>query len=233
MEDLCNIFCEMFLLCFFHLLFGMFFVFLMEFYLYFLPMMKKSAFSVLFGVLFVVVAFMVVPSISVASNVSLMTNVLTTVVDKAVAERGSAAEKLKVLKVYQILFSAPKLSTSHNKQIYAAVVEYITREIATLETVVEVKPATPDVGLEIANVDVQKVRDTVLNWHNAERGNVGVGAYVYDRTLEATAQTWANQLNATATTTNTHRRTVGDGYYNYDKIMEWFEGLGVEFPVLA
>ncbi|MDR3168310.1 MAG: hypothetical protein LBU27_00670 [Candidatus Peribacteria bacterium] len=87
--------------------------------------------------------------------------------------------------------------------------------------------------MEIANVDVQRVRDTVLAWHNAERANVGADAYVYERDLEATAQTWANHLNATATTASTHVRTVGDGSYNYEKIMEWFSELGVTFPVLT
>jgi uncharacterized protein YkwD len=195
--------------------------------------MKKSAFSFLFVVLFAVMMFFAMPSVSKADSVSLMTTLLTGVVDKAVAKKETSAEKIGVLKVYQMLFTSPELSASKNQRIYTAVAKYIKEEITALQTQEKAKPAVPNVAMEIANVDVQKVRDVVLGWHNAERANVGVNAYGYDRDLEATAQTWANYLNTTATTSNTHVRNVGDGYYNYEKITEWFEGLGIEFPVLT
>jgi hypothetical protein len=96
--------------------------------------MKKSAFSFLFVVLFAVMMFVAVPSVSRADSVSLLTSLLTGVVDKAVAKKETSAEKISVLKLYQMLFTSPEFSASKNQKIYAAVAKYITEEITVFQT---------------------------------------------------------------------------------------------------
>ncbi|MDR2540411.1 MAG: CAP domain-containing protein [Candidatus Peribacteria bacterium] len=175
-----------------------------------------------------------------ASATSVMTDMVISTVDKAVAKKGTVAEKIRVFKAYQALFSSSKYSKSKNQKIYTAVIAHIKEELVRLQSAEFVdsdhypeKPVLPNVSLDLPNVNVQKVRDTVLSWHNEERASVGVAPYFYSSAFEATAQTWVNNLKDNAITSNTHVRTTGDGYYNYDKITAWFAELGIEFPVLA
>ncbi|MDR0861036.1 MAG: CAP domain-containing protein [Candidatus Peribacteria bacterium] len=175
-----------------------------------------------------------------ASTTSAMAAVVISTVDKAVAKKGTSSEKIRVFKAYQALFGSSKFSKSKNQKIYAVVITHIQEELVKLQSAGETdssqsaeKPAVPNISLDLPHVNVQKVRDTVLSWHNGERTSVGVSPYGYSSDFEATAQTWATYLKDTATTNNTHVRTAGDGYYNYDKITAWFAGLGIEFPVLT
>ncbi|GHV25633.1 hypothetical protein FACS1894176_04600 [Bacteroidia bacterium] len=169
-----------------------------------------------------------------------MTDAVISTVDKAAAKKGTVAEKIRVFKAYQALFSSSRYAKSKNQKIYTAVIVHIEEELVRLQSAgvgdsgqSSEKLALLNVSLDLPNVDVQKVRDTVLSWHNGERVSVGVAPYLYLSAFETTAQTWANNLKDNSITSNTHVRNAGDGYYNYDKITAWFAGLGIEFPVLA
>lgn len=97
-------------------------------------------------------------------------------------------------------------------------------------------PSSPDpletVSYDIPNVDMQKVKQTRLDWYNTERKKYDLTAYTYDSKLDSTAQEWAETLTARYAGKNpnaqtVHQRTIGDGYYNYNKITQRFADRGV------
>ena len=42
----------------------------------------------------------------------------------------------------------------------------------------------------IANVDMNRVRDTWLSWYNGTRSSLGLAPYTYDSRLDTTAHDW-------------------------------------------
>lgn len=81
-----------------------------------------------------------------------------------------------------------------------------------------------------SNVDVKKVREAILSWHNDERNSVWVNPYVYNLDLEWSATTWANKLANSGKTSNLHLRNPWDGYYNYNSMLSRFSDLWIKFP---
>ena len=87
------------------------------------------------------------------------------------------------------------------------------------------------------NIDIQKIRDTWLGRHNAERKLVGKKNLIYNLELERTAYTWAkflwdywqDRLVKKTRKHSTHRRKEWDGYYSYKSIKERFENQWVVF----
>ncbi|MFA5748411.1 MAG: hypothetical protein WC872_04880, partial [Candidatus Absconditabacterales bacterium] len=80
----------------------------------------------------------------------------------------------------------------------------------------------------INNVNVFKVLQSRLSWHNKERNNVGLSGYAYNLNLQKTANIWANEINVNLSGKVTHVRKITDGYYNYKSINEWFKNNGVQ-----
>ena len=78
----------------------------------------------------------------------------------------------------------------------------------------------------ISHVDMDVVRDTWLSWYNKERATLGLHAYVYDSQLDATALEWS-QISKSRGYMD-HRREVGDAYYDYWKINDWFIARGIQ-----
>lgn len=81
----------------------------------------------------------------------------------------------------------------------------------------------------IKNVNWDEVEKTILNWHNEERIKLWLEPYKINKKLNHTATVWANELARMVKKSNTHTRKAWDGYYNYNKILSWFNEYGVSF----
>jgi uncharacterized protein YkwD len=78
-----------------------------------------------------------------------------------------------------------------------------------------------------ANVDMQLVRATWLQWYNDARAAEGITPLTYNSQLARTANVWSQE--AVRRGEITHKRDPGDSYYDYWKITQWFKDLGLEF----
>lgn len=114
------------------------------------------------------------------------------------------------------------------------IVDYYIAAIQKELNAVSSAPAASveNVSYAIANVDMNKVKQTWLERYNAERRSKGLGSLVYDARLDATAQEWAQVLTARnagryPVVQTVHERNSGDGFYNYKKITQWFADRGV------
>ncbi|MDR0282887.1 MAG: CAP domain-containing protein [Candidatus Peribacteria bacterium] len=176
----------------------------------------------------------------------------TPAIDRKVASKSTLKEKISYLQGIQAVLALPAFKTHSEARIFANLEDYIKNFMNALEHENGVTPPTPappslrvarnntDVlssdgksYLVVENVDVQKVRNTLLSRHNEERQTKKLSAYTYHSNLEKSAQIWARVLNEEARTSNTHARKPGDGYYNYNSIMEWMEEIGNSFSTLG
>ncbi len=82
-------------------------------------------------------------------------------------------------------------------------------------------------SMDIPYVDVQKIREAWIQWHNTERTSLWLAPLVYHPALESTAMTWANYLAQRRWTT--HRRHPSDPYYSYPSIKQRFLDQGIVF----
>lgn len=88
----------------------------------------------------------------------------------------------------------------------------------------------PRLSDNIPNIDEQKVRETVLLWHNEERYNVWANFYTYNIDLEWSANIRATKLANSQKIKNLHLRNAWDWEYNYDSILNRFSGLWINLP---
>lgn len=79
----------------------------------------------------------------------------------------------------------------------------------------------------VPNVDMERVRNTWLSWHNTERAKFGLKSYTMNDALIQTAGTWS-QFSADRNSM-THKRPGQTAYYDYRLITDWFANLGVRF----
>ena len=79
----------------------------------------------------------------------------------------------------------------------------------------------------ITNVDRDKVQETWLEWHNAERDKLWLGKYKINESLNFSALTWAQKL--AKQNYSTHKRLSTDWYYNYTSILNRFGDLWISF----
>lgn len=91
---------------------------------------------------------------------------------------------------------------------------------------------SPSVSLKIStdipkNVDMEKVRATWLSWYNDARSQNGLGPYVYNEDLNATASNWS--FFAKKRGYIDHKRAGQKSYYDYKKVGAWFASKGVTF----
>lgn len=78
-----------------------------------------------------------------------------------------------------------------------------------------------------ANVDMDRVRATWLDWYNGHRTDAGLAPYASDATLDRTASNWS--FYAVKRGTIDHRRAWKGAYYDYGAIRQWFADVGVTF----
>lgn len=78
-----------------------------------------------------------------------------------------------------------------------------------------------------ANIDMDKVRQTWLDWYNEERTALGLHEYALDDQLNRTATAWSNISRDRGYID--HKRPGQTSYYDFYGILDWFKDLGVEF----
>lgn len=85
----------------------------------------------------------------------------------------------------------------------------------------------PFVFESLPGVDMQRVRQTWLDWHNAERAALGLPSFVLNDHLSYTAGMWSNI--AAERGYIDHKRAGQAAYYDYARITDWFRSLGITF----
>lgn len=102
------------------------------------------------------------------------------------------------------------------------------KEDEPYKTVAELESPCYPLGDDVpANVDMERVRVTWLQWYNDARAEEGREPLAYNQQLARTANSWSQE--AVRRGEITHQRDPGDSYYDYRKITEWFKNLGLEF----
>ncbi|HRX63761.1 MAG TPA: CAP domain-containing protein [Candidatus Absconditabacterales bacterium] len=79
----------------------------------------------------------------------------------------------------------------------------------------------------IKNVNWDRVEKAWLEWHNAERRGLGLDEYSISESLNFSSLEWAQKL--AKQNYSTHERKTSDNGYNYYSILNWFNGLGIDF----
>ncbi len=79
----------------------------------------------------------------------------------------------------------------------------------------------------IPSADVQEAERMWLQWTNEAREAEGLLAYAMHRQLQRTALLWSRQAQASGTIT--HKRAGQTSYYDYPRMVSWFEGQDLEF----
>jgi uncharacterized protein YkwD len=82
-----------------------------------------------------------------------------------------------------------------------------------------------------SNIDMSRVRSTWLDWYNGVRSADGLAAYIYNDQLNRTAIAWSEESKIKGYMD--HKRNVGDSYYDYNNILNWFKNLGLEFKNIS
>jgi hypothetical protein len=83
----------------------------------------------------------------------------------------------------------------------------------------------------ITNVDRDRVQETWLEWHNAERRSLWLDEYKLNESLNFSSLEWAQHVAKLNNTTDriNHKRLPNDPYYSYYSILNWFNGLWISF----
>lgn len=107
------------------------------------------------------------------------------------------------------------------------VAEYLQEKLAERIEMRQVLWEMDEPVNQIANVNMDLVRETWLSWHNQDRANRWLAPYTWNNKLEYTASLWSNYLSKI--NTSTHIRNAWDGYYNYTSIKNRFANKWVVF----
>lgn len=185
---------------------------------------------------------------------------LTPALDQKIANMKTTEAKVKWLQKYSDLLATPKFTQSKDAKLYEKLRWYtlnmlnvfqhqLMEEQAQNTTKNQTKKTNtttsqnttytqstknlPHISDNFSNVDVKKVREAILSWHNSERISVWVNPYVYNLDLEWSATTRANVLAESGKTSNLHLRNAWDGYYNYKSMLSRFSNLWINFPSSA
>lgn len=152
----------------------------------------KKIFLLIFSIL---TAFFVLNSVQ-AINVSDFTPAL----DKKVASLKTTEEKVKYLKSFSDCLNATKYTKSKDAQVYKKLREYALNMLNVFEYELQEEQSKNNsknqnssnkttsnkstsmqkisksnlshISDNFSNIDVQKVRDAILSWHNEERSNI-------------------------------------------------------------
>lgn len=198
----------------------------------------KKFFTIIFSILSIItVSTNQIQAVSVAD--------FTPTLDKKIAKMETTQEKVKYLQSFANLLTNSKYTNNKNARLYRDIREYclnmlnvfeyqlneeqggtdITNTIQTTRKI----GSLPHLSDNLPNADIQKIRETILSWHNDERHNVWVSSYTYNLDLEWTATVRADNLATSGKTKNLHARNSSDWYYNYNSMTNRFSSLGIKF----
>ncbi len=208
---------------------------------------------------FSLLIFSIITTFLVLNNVhAINVTDFTPALDKKVASLKTSEQKVKYLKSFSDSLNTAKYTKSKDAQVYKKIREYALNMLNVFEYELQEeqsknnsknqtssskttsnkstttqkisKSNLPHISDNFSNINVQKVRDAILSWHNEERNNIWVNAYTYNLDLEWSATVWANKLVESGKTKNLHLRNSGDWYYGYNSILDWFSNLWINFP---
>ena len=195
----------------------------------------KNFGSVLLGMfLLFMISFNNAQAVSVAD--------FTPALDKKIAKMETTEEKVKYLQSFSDLLSSSKYTKDKNAWFYADIRNYTLNMLNAFQSqLIEewsgfvqftkiVTSKLPHMSDNFWNINEQKVREAILSWHNEERKSLWRNAYLYNLDLEGSATLWANKLMESGKTSNLHPRNSGDGYYNYNSMLNRFSKLWINFP---
>ena len=148
-------------------------------------------------------------------------------VDLKLEKMTTVSEKVEFLSSFINILDNPYYLEDTYSYIFKEIKQYCEQKKDKLQNANNIKT-----GLEIANVDLQKVRDTILSWHNTERTKEGLQEYRYQPYFEKSATKWVKTIVSEGRSSNFHQRKKSDGYYSYASILDRFADLGITFPVL-
>ena len=150
--------------------------------------MKKFLLTLLIILSIFFVSYNYATSLTVAS--------FSPAIDKKVAKMKTTEEKVKWLKSFSNLLNEPTFTQDKNAKLFAEIRDYslnmlryfeaelqneqskkqtsnkVTSNNTTTTTQKISKSNLPHLSDNFSNIDEQKVRNTVLSWHNEERNNV-------------------------------------------------------------
>ena len=84
---------------------------------------------------------------------------------------------------------------------------------------------------QIENVDLNKVRETWLEWNNKVRRDLKLKEYKYSDVLDNTAAKWSNFSRDRGYIN--HKRLGQKNYYDFKGMKKWFESEGVKFKTVG
>ena len=195
----------------------------------------KNFGSVLLGILLLFII-----SLNNAQAVSVAD--FTPTIDKKIAKMETTSEKIEYLQSFSDLLASSKYTKDKNSWLYAEIRNYTLNMLNAFQSqlmeewweFVQSSKITisnlPHISDNLWNINEQKVREAILSWHNQERKSLWYNAYLYNLDLEWSATLWANTLSASGKTSNLHLRNDGDGYYNYNSMLNRFSNLWINFP---
>lgn len=79
------------------------------------------------------------------------------------------------------------------------------------------------------NININKIKQDWLLWHNQARSSLWRSKYSYDDRLNSTAFEWSKEQDFKWKMT--HERVNWDWYYNYPKVEKWFNKRGVKCKI--
>lgn len=178
----------------------------------------------------------------------------TPTLDKKIAKMETVQEKVEYLQYFTKLLSTTKYTKNNNARLYKEIKEYCLNMLNVFEyelreeqenniikngivsinsndTAQTNQKINSSVRLSdnLPNIDVQKIRDALLSWHNEEKASLWRNPYRYNLNLEWSATIRANNLSVSGKTKNLHARNAWDWYYNYTSMTNRFSSIWINF----
>lgn len=122
--------------------------------------------------------------------------------------------------------TCPFVKERTKKENCEYIVEWMEQKISEVKKL-PTKSFSDETASHISNVNMEKVRDAWIQWHNDHRKQLWLHNYQENAKLNHSAFVWAKHMASLGTWT--HKRKASDGFYNYFSLKEWFANQGVYF----
>lgn len=199
----------------------------------------KKFFTIILSILSIV-------TISINQTQSVSVADFTPTLDKKISKMETTQEKIEYIQSFTKLLSSPKYTKNKDARLYKEIKEYCLNMLNVFEyelkegqtsdltttnyTQTSAKIGSlPHLSDNLPNVDIEKVRNAILSWHNEERRNNWANPYTYNLDLEWSATIRASNLSVSGKTKNLHARNTWDWYYNYNSMTNRLSNLWINF----
>ncbi len=144
---------------------------------------------------------------------------LTERITQAIQKKPSLKTKL----LNQLSFINTKISATHSKY---DLIQWLQKNIADFP---HLKRDIPEPNYSAYFVDGDILKANWLKYYNDYRASDGLPWFITDSRLENTAREWSNIMHKRWEIS--HERNIGDGWYNYPIIEQWFQDRWVKCRV--